>query len=80
MMQCVTCNKSFLFTSRLKALEYQKKKDNYYYGTKKSFQMFLKWKRPIHSYMKLRHEQYWNTIWIELNCNLINFKFSEQLD
>jgi len=41
-MQCVTCNKSFLFTSRLKALEYQKKKDNYYYGTKKSFQMFLK--------------------------------------
>jgi hypothetical protein len=25
-MQCVTCNKSFLFTSRLKALEYQKKK------------------------------------------------------
>jgi hypothetical protein len=26
MMQCVACNKSFLFTSRLKALKYQKKK------------------------------------------------------
>jgi hypothetical protein len=51
MMQCVTYNKSFLFTSRLKALELQKKTNKYLYGTKESFQMFLKWKTPIHSYM-----------------------------
>jgi hypothetical protein len=36
MMQCVTCNKYFLFTLRLKALELQKK-DKYLYGTKKKF-------------------------------------------
>jgi hypothetical protein len=41
-MQCVTYNKSFLFTSRLKALELQKKTNKYLYGTKESFQMFLK--------------------------------------
>jgi hypothetical protein len=32
MMQCVTCNKSFLFAPKLKALEKQKK-DEYPYGT-----------------------------------------------
>jgi hypothetical protein len=50
MMQCVACNKSYLFAPRLKASRKQRKQ----------LQMFLKQKTLILSYMKLRHEQYGN--------------------
>jgi hypothetical protein len=68
----------FLMCSKGKNIEKKKKKEKSSWN-KKFFQMFLKWKKIIHCYIKLKCEQHCNATWIEfefyIRYNWIEFKF-----